>query len=135
MMRSRSFRRLALLAAALGLLPLEIALACPSPFPGLASPPLIWCGVQKHQSNFLSFTGNECDSNCAACPDPCPSPYAGFFVDPQDSGDPVDVATGDVSVRVTDLVIPGRGIDWTFERRYRSRRNVGCNEILSGLGC
>jgi YD repeat-containing protein len=42
----------------------------------------------------------------------------------QDTGDPVIPTIGMVSHRVVDLYIPGRGIDFSFERRYSSHDSL-----------
>jgi YD repeat-containing protein len=41
----------------------------------------------------------------------------------QDTGDPVMPTIGLVSHRAVDLTIPGRGLDFSFERRYSSKRS------------
>lgn len=64
-------------------------------------------------------TGNGADSHCTKTCDPPESPAVA--VDPQDPGDPVLLHSGEVALRRVDLRIPGRGLDWEFARRYRSR--------------
>jgi YD repeat-containing protein len=45
-----------------------------------------------------------------------------LFEDPQDVGpDPISLYSGEMSLNRTDLVIPGRGFDYRFTRRYRSQ--------------
>jgi YD repeat-containing protein len=43
--------------------------------------------------------------------------------DEQDSGDPVALHNGMVTFRATDLVVPGRGVDYELTRRYSSKRS------------
>ncbi len=52
-----------------------------------------------------------------------------------DTGDPVSLHNGMVSVRRTDLFIPGRGIHFELTRRYNSKRAAAdCNETPGPLG-
>jgi RHS repeat-associated protein len=76
----------------------------------------------------------DADVPACACAEESPStaaPNSGLFDDDDDTGDPVGLHNGMVSLRRTDLVVPGRGIDFEFTRRYNSKRSgtdgpLGC---------
>ncbi len=84
--------------------------------------------VEKDESDRWAFTGNGCGcgDGCGVCPPAgtrSEATRAYPVGDAEDIGHPVDLKTGEVSMRVVDLRVPGRGIDWEFARRYRSRIN------------
>jgi len=76
--------------------------------------------IDKDESHRWTRTGNDYDTG-GPCPCPCGCPEAYLVGDAQDTGDPLDLASGEVSLRRVDLRVPGRGLDWEFSRRYRSR--------------
>ncbi len=72
-------------------------------------------GWKTREHLLAQFLGGPCP-----CPEivPCEGPSCGAVA--QDAGDPVYLHSGELFLYEVDLRIPGRGFDWTFERKYRS---------------
>ena len=60
------------------------------------------------------------DLNESAPDDPCDETGSGGDSD-NTLSDPVNLSTGEFTLKATDLVIPGRGFDFVLKRTYRSR--------------
>ncbi len=89
---------------------------------GTSSPPVIdfaYRYVAPTYSVSIGLAGSSC-----GCASPDNPQAAGGAINSQDSGaGHAFLHTGESVQRAVDLVIPGRGLDWRFERSYRSGMN------------
>ncbi|UCE41432.1 MAG: RHS repeat protein [Candidatus Aminicenantes bacterium] len=79
--------------------------------------------LSSYGDKFVQIDGGVFYDASNDCPD-CPADAVSLISiegNASDTPDPIILHNGEFVIQETDLLIPGRGFDWTFTRTYRSR--------------